>query len=149
VELYITYYKYYCMKKLARLDECDLQIAVWQTRKFVAARTRYDFSNALRIKISEMLPLTFPENSSNENAANSARSGGGENEITYETTTTVRAYRILFEMTKVLALEVARLRSSAAAASLASRKFLWQARRKYRPTLRESAMKTFRQCFSI
>jgi len=41
-------------------------------------------------------------------------------------------------------------RSSTAAASLASRKFLWQARRKYRPTLREkSATETFRQCFPI
>lgn len=47
------------------------------------------------------------------------------------TTTTTRAYRTLFKTTKVLVRSRPLSRSSTAAASLASRKFLWQARRKY------------------
>lgn len=63
--------------------------------------------------------------------------GGCKNEITYETTTTTttetsRAYRTLFETTKVLAPSRPPVVNGSRVLS-ASRKFLWQARRKYRP----------------
>lgn len=65
--------------RYANASQCEMRVAYLR-----AYRKRY---------------ISVAENSPNEN---DARSGGGENEITYRTTTAL-AYRTLFKMTKVLA----------------------------------------------
>lgn len=91
-------------------------------------------SSASRIGISRTLQLALAKIRLTREWPK-ARFGDGENEITYLYETTMARSRIESFPRRKFRLSRSSSLSSAAAAFQASRKFLWQARRKYRPTL--------------